>query len=108
MTLAPLTSLGLVRRNQSTRCDQPTSLCEAKDLLSSTLNNTVILSEVTDSRSESVTQSKDPYSPEPAAPGQGILPCSRPCAPTSKPPPTPATLPPSPANNPPTTTPPAS
>jgi len=27
MTLAPLTSLGLVHRNQSTRCDQPTSLC---------------------------------------------------------------------------------
>src|SRR5277367_3581721 len=26
MTLAPLTSLGLVHRNQSTRCDLPTSL----------------------------------------------------------------------------------
>src|SRR5205807_2068082 len=27
MTLAPLSSLGLVHRNQSTRCDGPTSLC---------------------------------------------------------------------------------
>src|SRR5258708_4055245 len=35
MTLAPLSSLGLVHRNQSTRCDRPTSLCnQAKHALS--------------------------------------------------------------------------
>src|SRR2546425_869681 len=33
MTLAPLTSLGLVHRNESTRCDGPTSLCNQASVL---------------------------------------------------------------------------
>src|SRR6266571_2423830 len=39
MTLAPLTSLGLVHRNQSTRCDQPTSLCNQAERRTCCLGN---------------------------------------------------------------------
>src|SRR5271154_6412389 len=51
MTLAPLTSLGLVHRNQSTRCDQPTSLSnQAKK----------------SSAQRKTSQSRDPAFPEPS------------------------------------------